>query len=99
MPSAPARNAALASLRLSATPPLGPCVGTGLLYSMTSSARSIIDGGTERPRAVAVLRFTTISNLVGNYTGRAPGFSPRRMRSRYGQDKKNSREGPATLRR
>jgi hypothetical protein len=50
-------------------------------YSITSSARSIIDGGTARPSAVAVLRFTTISNLVGNYTGRSPGFAPRRMRS------------------
>jgi hypothetical protein len=35
-------------------------------HSITSSARSIIDGGTARPSAVAVLRFTTISNLVGN---------------------------------
>jgi putative ABC transport system substrate-binding protein len=31
--------------------------------------------------AVAVLRFTIISNLVGSCTGRSPGFSPRRMRS------------------
>jgi hypothetical protein len=52
-----------------------------------------------RPSAVAVLRFRTISNFVGNCTGRSPGFLPSRMRSRYGQDKKNSREGPATLRR
>jgi hypothetical protein len=51
------------------------------LYSITSSARSIIDGGMARPRAVAVLRFTTISNFVGNCTGRFPGFSPRRIRS------------------
>ena len=50
-------------------------------YSMTSSARSKIDCGTVRPSALAVLRFTTISNLVGNCTGRSPGFSPRRMRS------------------
>src|SRR5262249_723483 len=49
-------------------------------YSITSSARSSIDGGIARPSAVAVLRFTTISNLVGNCTGRWPGFSPRRMR-------------------
>ena len=35
-------------------------------YSMISSARSIIDGGIARPSAVAVLRFTTISNLVGS---------------------------------
>jgi hypothetical protein len=29
------------------------------------------------------LRFTAISNFVGNCTGRSPGFSPRRMRSKY----------------
>ena len=34
--------------------------------SMNSSARSRIDGGIARPSAVAVLRFRTISNLVGN---------------------------------
>src|SRR5262249_46000533 len=50
-------------------------------HSITSSARSRIDGGTARPSAFAVLRFTTISNFVGNCTGRSPGFSPRRMRS------------------
>jgi hypothetical protein len=35
-------------------------------HSMTSSARSMIDGGMTRPSALAVLRFTIISNLVGN---------------------------------
>src|SRR5262249_40832860 len=50
-------------------------------HSITSVARSMIDGGTARPSALAVLRVTTISNLVGNGTGRSPGFSPRRMRS------------------
>ena len=35
-------------------------------HSITSSARSKIDCGTARPSALAVLRFTTISNLVGN---------------------------------
>jgi hypothetical protein len=39
------------------------------VHSITSSARSRIDGGTARPSAVAVLRFTIISNLVGNCTG------------------------------
>ena len=38
-------------------------------YSITSVARSIIDGGTASPSALAVLRFTTISNLVGSWTG------------------------------
>ena len=50
-------------------------------YSITSSARSRIDRGTVSPSAVAVLRFTTISNLVGSCTGRSPGFAPRRMRA------------------
>src|SRR5215468_9925134 len=52
-----------------------------LNHSITSSARSRIDGGMARPSAVAVLRFTTISNLVGSCTGRSPGFAPRRIRS------------------
>src|SRR6516225_3140193 len=55
--------------------------GTWCTYSITSVARSRIDGGMARPSALAVLRFTAISNLVGNCTGRSPGFAPRRMRS------------------
>src|SRR5262249_12580504 len=51
------------------------------VHSITSSSRSMIDGGTSIPSAVAAVRFTTISNFVGNCTGRSPGFSPRRMRS------------------
>src|SRR6516225_5702514 len=35
------------------------------LHSMTSSARSRIDGGTVRPSALAVLAFTAISNFTG----------------------------------
>jgi hypothetical protein len=77
--AAPERRLGL--VKVSATPPLGPCDGAAPVYSITSSARSRIDGGIARPSAVAVLRFTTISNLVGNCTGRSPGFSPRRMRS------------------
>ena len=34
-------------------------------YSITSSARTKIDGGTVRPSALAVLAFTTISNFTG----------------------------------
>jgi hypothetical protein len=45
------------------------CFALRNLYSITSSARSKIDRGTVRPRVFAVLRFTTISNLVGNCTG------------------------------
>src|SRR5262249_35799259 len=35
-------------------------------YSIISSARSRIDGGTASSSALAVLRFTAISNFVGN---------------------------------
>ena len=38
---------------------------------------SIQTGCIARASVVAVLRFTTISNLVGNCTGRSPGFSTR----------------------
>src|SRR6516164_10395541 len=44
----------------------GGRVGARLFHSITSSARSRIDGGTARPSALAVLRFRTIWNLVGN---------------------------------
>ena len=50
---------------------------------MTSVAMACSVNGTVRPSALAVLRFTTISNFVGNCTGRSPGFAPRRMRSTY----------------
>jgi len=44
-----------------------------------SSARLLQEPGYVRgPSALAVLRFTTSSNLVGACTGRSPGFSPRR---------------------
>jgi hypothetical protein len=45
-------------------------------HSMTSLARSRIDGGKARPSTFADLRLTTISNLVGCSTGRSPGFFP-----------------------
>src|SRR4029077_316535 len=46
-------------------------------YSITSSARASSDGGTKRPSAFAVVRFTTRSNLVGCSIGRSAGFAPR----------------------
>src|SRR5205814_10277012 len=49
------------------------------LHSMTSSARARIDGGTVRPSAIAVLRLTTSSNLVGCSTGRSAGLAPLRV--------------------
>src|SRR5215467_11304028 len=51
------------------------------LYSITSSASESSDGGTSRPSALAVLRLTSSSYLVGVCTGRSVGFSPLRMRS------------------
>ena len=52
-------------------------------YSITSSARASKVGGTSRPSALAVLRLTINSYLVGACTGRSAGFSPFRMRSTY----------------
>src|SRR5262249_48009876 len=50
-------------------------------HSITPSARCCRNHGTSRPSALAVLRLTTSSNLVGACTGRSAGFSPLRMRS------------------
>src|SRR5476649_1149925 len=52
-------------------------------HSITSSARASSVGGMVRPSALAVLRLIPSSYLVGAYTGRSPGFSPRRIRSTY----------------
>src|SRR6516225_1204277 len=45
-------------------------------HSMTSSARARIEGGTVKPSALAVFRFTTSWNVVGCCTGRSAGLSP-----------------------
>src|SRR6266508_1416316 len=45
-------------------------------HSITRSARSRSDGGIVRPRAFAVLRLMTSSNLVGCWTGRSEGLAP-----------------------
>src|ERR1700676_556909 len=58
--------------------PLGDKV---CVYSITSSARPSIIGGTVRPNALAVLRLMTSSYLVGYCAGRSAGFAPFRMRS------------------
>src|SRR5262245_29066456 len=50
-------------------------------YSITSSARARRVGGTSRPSALAVLRLTTNSYLVGACTGKSAALSPFRMRS------------------
>src|SRR5262245_54940458 len=52
-----------------------------IVYSITWSVRASSDGGIVRPRAFAVLRLITSSNLVGCSTGRSPGLAPLRIRS------------------
>src|ERR1700681_2806716 len=48
-------------------------------YSIISSARARTVGGMVRFNALAVLRFTINSNLVGKLTGKLTGFSPLRI--------------------
>src|SRR5262245_40223956 len=48
-------------------------------HSITSSARASSVGGISRPRARAVLRLITNSNLVDCWTGRSDGFAPLRI--------------------
>ena len=45
-------------------------------YSITSSARERRSSETFRPRALAVFRLITNSNLVGCKTGSSAGFAP-----------------------
>src|SRR3984893_2147013 len=54
-------------------------IGDDAAHSMTSSARARIDGGTERPSALAVLRLITSSNVVGCCIGRSAGLAPLRI--------------------
>ena len=57
------------------------CDELASFHSITSSALTISELGTIRPRAFAVLRLIASSNLVGSWTGRSAGLSPLRMRS------------------
>src|SRR5262245_27872411 len=50
-------------------------------HSITSSARASKIGGTSKPKALAVFRLTTNSNLVPCCTGRSAGFAPLRILS------------------
>ena len=50
-------------------------------YWITSSARDKSDGEIVRPRALAVLRLITSSNLVGCSMGRSAGLAPFRILS------------------
>src|SRR5208282_2770499 len=51
------------------------------VYSITSSARASTVAGTVRPSALAALRLTVVSYLVGACAGRSVGLAPHRMRS------------------
>src|SRR5262245_32943320 len=61
-------------------------------YSITSSAREIIVGGTDKPIAFAAFKLTTSSNFVGSCTGSSEGLAPFRMRSTY-DDARPNRSG------
>src|SRR5215470_19896657 len=50
-------------------------------HSITSSAMASSVGGTPRPKALAVLRLITNSNLVACWTGKSEGFAPLRILS------------------
>src|SRR5215831_12249668 len=50
-------------------------------HSITSSARASSVGEMSMPRALAVVRLMTKSNLVGCSTGSSPGFAPRKILS------------------
>jgi hypothetical protein len=86
-PAAPSRGAQVVGsegCRLTAARPAGERLMTapggiepdGRGHSMISSARASTDGGIVRPRAFAVLRLTTRSNLVGCSTGSPAGVAP-----------------------
>ena len=55
--------------------------GISHLYSITSVARTRIEGGTVRPSALAVFMLMISSNLVGCSTGRSAGLVPLRILS------------------
>jgi hypothetical protein len=50
------------------------------IYSITSSARRWIEGGTSMPSVLAVVRLIASSNTVGCSTGNSEGFAPLRIR-------------------
>jgi hypothetical protein len=61
----------------------------GRLHSITSSARARSVGGTARPRALAVFRLMTNSNLVGSWIGSSPGLAPFKILSTYSAARRN----------
>ncbi len=42
------------------------------------------------PRALAVFRFTTKSNIVSRSTGRSAGFAPRNIRATYDAERRTT---------
>src|ERR1700732_3223462 len=62
----------------------------GQHHSITSSALIMTSSGIVKPEALAVLRLTTSSNLVGCSTGISAGFSPLRMRSTISAPRRHS---------
>ncbi len=59
------------------------------LHSITSSARTRSDSGTESPSAFAVFKLRTVSYFVGASTGRSAGLAPRSTRSTYDAARRN----------
>jgi hypothetical protein len=55
-------------------------------HSITTSARASRVGGTSRPRALAVCRLMTNSNLVDCKTGRSAGLAPLKILTGVGAD-------------
>jgi len=62
-------------------PPPRPVDELASPHSITSSARASSEGGTSRLSALAALRLMASSSLVGCWTGKSAGFSPRSTRS------------------
>ena len=74
------------------------------VYSITSSARSKVDVGTDTPIALAVFKLSANSKLVGCSTGRSDGFAPpenlghkRRSAAKYRKRINAVRHQPARL--
>lgn len=71
------------SADISGQPLLTPSGPEAARYSITSSARNMIEFGIAKPSAFAVVRLSTSSNLVGCKTGSSAGFAPLTMRPTY----------------
>jgi hypothetical protein len=61
-------------------PESGPMHQQNSNQSITSSASNCIELGTMMPKAFAVLRLITNSNLTDRCTGKSAGFSPLTIR-------------------